>query len=64
MMFTHLIVALAHLGRTDEAGVQVERMTTLHPDITIDSVRKAIHNVSREVLDYYADGLRKAGLSA
>ena len=62
MMFTHVIVALAHLGRIDEAAAQVARMQALHPEVTVDSVQKAIHYVHSNVLAHYTDGLRKAGL--
>ena len=57
-----MIVALAHLGRIEEARSQVERMISTHPEITIGSFRKAAHYVSHDDMEHYSDELRKAGV--
>jgi adenylate cyclase len=62
MLFCHTIVAAAYLERIDEAKAQVERMKSLHPEITIDSFRKGAQYIDPDHLEHYLDGLRKAGL--
>ena len=63
MILCHAIVAAAHLGRIDEARAQAERMKTLHPDYTINSLRTAVPYHDSDKMEHYVDGMRKAGVA-
>jgi hypothetical protein len=57
-------VALAHLGRTDEAERAVTRLLQDCPKFSIDHARRKLFYLRRpEQLDLYLDGLRRAGVA-
>jgi len=60
--FINSIVALGHLGKAEEARMQIRRMAALHPNVTIDTVRRAYRFMRPDYVEHYVDGLRKAGL--
>jgi hypothetical protein len=56
-------VALAHLGRLDEARAELSRMLAIDPKLTIaDFLRRYAHFLAPEVLELFVTGLRLAGL--
>lgn len=60
----HRVVALAHLGRTDEAERAVTRLLQDCPKFSIDHARRKLFYLRRpEQLDLYLDGLRRAGVA-
>jgi tetratricopeptide (TPR) repeat protein len=57
------VIALAHLGRLDEARAELGRMLAIDPKLTIAGFREYFHFAAPEVLELYIAGLRLAGLS-
>jgi len=57
------VIALAHLGRIEEASKWLARELELHPGLTIATV-KAMYSVAfaPELLAVFVEGYRKAGL--
>jgi adenylate cyclase len=56
------VVALAHLGRLDEARAELGRLLAIDPKLTIAGFREQAVYLAPEVLELYVDGLRLAGL--
>jgi adenylate cyclase len=56
------VVANAHLGRLDEARVELGRMLAIDPKLTIAGYRKYAHFMAPELLELFVTGLRLAGL--
>jgi adenylate cyclase len=56
------IVALAHLGRLDEARAELSRLLAIDPKLTIAGYREFAHFGAPEVLELFVTGLRLAGL--
>jgi adenylate cyclase len=57
------VVALAHLGRLDEARAEVARMLAMHPKHTIANFRALfVPTMAPEAIELYVSGLRLAGL--
>ena len=56
------VAANAHLGRLDEARVELSRMLAINPKLTIAGYREYAHYMAPEVLELYVAGLRLAGL--
>jgi tetratricopeptide (TPR) repeat protein len=56
------VVALAHLGRLDEAHVELGRVLAIDPKLTIAGFRAYAHFAAPEVLELYVAGFRLAGL--
>ncbi len=57
-----LASALAHAGRIEDAEWQVEEVLVLRPDFTLAAERERAAYKDPAYLDYYLEGLRKAGL--
>jgi len=55
-------VALAHLGRLDEARAELSRMLAIYPEQTIAGFREFARFSPPEVLELVVTGLRLAGL--
>ncbi len=55
-------VALAHLGRIDEARAALNQAVAIKPDLSNDFFRSVILWKNSAHLEHYTDGLRKAGL--
>jgi adenylate cyclase len=55
-------VALAHLGRIDEARVALDRALAIKPDLSTDDFGSFLPWKNPEHLAHYAEGLHKAGL--
>ena len=55
-------VALAHLGRLDEAHAELSRVFAIYPEMTIASYREFAHFAAPEVLELVVSGLHLAGL--
>ena len=53
--------ALGHLGRIDEARIEIDKILALHPIATLARARHASFRYEW-MYDLYLDGLRKAGL--
>jgi tetratricopeptide (TPR) repeat protein len=61
----HLVAALGHLGRTDEARRAVAELLRRKPDFSCRYAKVHLFYLeSREQLDHYLEGLRKAGVPA
>jgi len=59
----HRVVALAHLGRTDEAQQAVAQLLHDCPHFSIGYARRKLFYLKRpEQLDLYLEGLRRAGV--
>jgi tetratricopeptide (TPR) repeat protein len=56
------VVALAHLGRLDEARAELSRVLAIYPKLTIARFREYAHFQAPEVLQLFVSGLRLAGL--
>jgi len=56
------VVALAHLGRLDEARAELGRVLAIDPKLTIAGYRVFSHYLAPEVLELFVTGLRLAGL--
>jgi adenylate cyclase len=56
------VVALAHLGRLDEARAELSRALAIYPGQTIASLREYFHFAAPEVLELWLTGMRLAGL--
>jgi tetratricopeptide (TPR) repeat protein len=56
------VVALAHLGRLDEARAELSRALAIDPKLTIAGFRAFAHFMAPEVLELHVAGLRLAGL--
>jgi tetratricopeptide (TPR) repeat protein len=56
------VVALAHLGRLDEARAELSRMLAIDPKLTIAGFRAYARFMTPEVLELNVTGLRLAGL--
>jgi adenylate cyclase len=55
-------VALAHLGRLDEARAELSRVLAIDPKLTIAGFSEYAHFAAPEVLELLVTGLRLAGL--
>ena len=62
MVFVETATALAHLGRIEEARETLDRMKSVRPDASIDTVRNSMIFSDLEDEERYLDGLRRAGL--
>jgi len=60
--FTGEAVALAHLGRIDEARAALNRALAIKSDLSSDFFRSVLPWKDSSHLEHYTDGLRKAGL--
>jgi tetratricopeptide (TPR) repeat protein len=59
----HLAVALAYLGRSDEAAATVAELKRLKPGFSLPFAReKLFYLESSEQIERYIDGLRRAGM--
>jgi adenylate cyclase len=56
------VVALAHLGRLDEARAELSRALAIDPKLTIAGYRAYADFYAPEVREFYVTGLRLAGL--
>ena len=56
------VAALAHLGRLDEARLELSRVLAIYPKLTIAGLREYAHFMAPEVLELQVTGLRLAGL--
>jgi adenylate cyclase len=56
------VVALAHLGRLDEARAELSRVLAIDPKLAIAGFREYRPFMAPEVLELYVTGLRPAGL--
>ncbi len=56
------VVALAHLGRLDEARAELSRVLAIDPKLTIAGFRGSRRYQAPELLELYVTGLRIAGL--
>ena len=57
------VVALAHLGRLDDARVEVSRLLAIYPKLTIAGLRESLHyTAAPEIVELVVTGLRLAGL--
>jgi len=57
------VVALAHLGRLDEARAELSRVLAIDPKLTIAGFRTFVLRVhAPELLELFVTGLRLAGL--
>jgi adenylate cyclase len=56
------VVALAHLGRLDEARAELSRALAIDPKLTIAGFREYAHWAAPEALELVVAGLRLAGL--
>ena len=57
------VVALAHLGRVDEARAELARMLAMHPKHSIANFRALfVPTMASESVEFYVAGLRLAGL--
>jgi adenylate cyclase len=61
---THVfeVIALAHLGRIEEAKQALQRVYTVKPDFDMDFVRATAKMMHPSSAKHYIEGLRKAGL--
>ena len=61
---THVfeVIALAHLGRIEEARQALQRVYTIKSDFDMDFVRATAKMMHPSSAKRYIDGLRKAGL--
>jgi adenylate cyclase len=57
-----LAATFAHAGRLEDAEWQVAELLTLHPQLTLDSVREAFPQGDPKQLQALIDGLLMAGL--
>ena len=55
------IATLGHLGRQEEAARYIDVLRSVSPDVTIKGIVSA-PSLMKKDLDYYADGLRAAGV--
>ncbi len=60
--FTGEAVALAHLGRFDEAHAALNQALAIKPDLSSDFFKSVLPWKNSAHLEHYTDGLRKAGL--
>jgi TolB-like protein/Tfp pilus assembly protein PilF len=58
----HLISALGHLGRKEEAHRAREELEAVQAGVSVDFVRENLPTIDPGYLEHYLDGLRKAGL--
>jgi adenylate cyclase len=56
------IVALAYLGRLDEARAELSRMLALYPGLTMTALRRTTASFDPEYAEFALAGLRLAGL--
>jgi adenylate cyclase len=56
------VAAYAHLGRLDEAHVELSRVLAIDPTLTIAGLREYLHLMAPEFLELLVTGLRLAGL--
>lgn len=57
-----LAASYAHLGQLEQAQMQARELLRVHPHFTVSSWAKRPPFRSRQGLEYYLEGLRKAGL--
>jgi TolB-like protein/Tfp pilus assembly protein PilF len=58
----HVISALGHLGRKEEAHRAREELEAVQAGVTVNFVRENLPIIDPGYLEHYLDGLRKAGL--
>ncbi len=56
------VVALAHFDRIEEARQALERIRAIKPDFDLNFVASTLRQFRAVGLEYYLDGLKKAGL--
>jgi adenylate cyclase len=61
-MMRFKVAAFAHLGRLDEARLELSRVLAIDPKLTIAGFRAYAHFFAPEVLELFVTGLRLAGL--
>ena len=61
--FVEAATALAHLNRIEEARDMVRRMKSIHPDASVQAVRRAFPFADPAADEHYMIGLRLAGLN-
>jgi TolB-like protein/Flp pilus assembly protein TadD len=61
-MMRYKAAAYAHLGRLDEARIELNRMLAIDPEATIADFREYARFMAPEVLELFVTGLRLAGL--
>ena len=61
-VYSFLVAALAHLGRTVESSRALDDLLAVRPGLTIGFVRDRLPNTDGESKEHHLDGLRKAGL--
>lgn len=54
--------ALGHLGRGEETGIVLRRLRAIEPDCTVERCLTTFPLERPADRDYFADGLRRAGL--
>ena len=59
-----LAATYAHLGRIEDAEWEAGELLTLLPDFTLSAERARAPYKRQEDLEFYIEGLRKAGLPA
>jgi adenylate cyclase len=62
--FTGEAVALAHLGRIDEARAALTKALAIKPDLSSDFFKSVLPWKDSAHLEHYTNGLRKAGMPA
>jgi tetratricopeptide (TPR) repeat protein len=61
--YAHLACALGHLGRQEEAKAAFEALLRVKPDFSLALIKRGLSfRWNSAELDYYVEGLRKAGL--
>ena len=61
--YRSLVVALAHLGRMEEASAGLSELRTLLPHLDLAQLRASVPFTNQAHLSHYLDGLRLAGLT-
>jgi TolB-like protein/class 3 adenylate cyclase len=56
------VVALAHLGRLDEARAELSRVLAIYPNLTVAGFSQYAHFQAPEILELFVTGLRLASL--
>jgi DNA-binding SARP family transcriptional activator/TolB-like protein len=56
------LAALGHLGRGEETGIVLRRLRAIDPDVTVERCLRTFPLQSTADRDYFAEGLRLAGL--
>ena len=58
----HQALALAYLGRPEEARAAADRLLAIAPNFTISKFANTVRTFPESLISLYAEGLRKAGL--